>query len=123
MRDAVRLGTILCVIGIIASMGGYQHNMFGLVGMFGRMAVFAVLMWLSLQADNLLTKRKRARVRHKVSTTAVCRRNEAKRSDCVQMRATVGREQAVERQKKKASGKCEFPKAQKTNKYEVICHE
>ena len=123
MRDCIRLCTVICVVGIIASMGGFEHGQYSLAGMFGRMAIFSLMAGVCVVLDEVLTQRKRARVRHKVSTTAVCRRNEAKRSDCVQMRATVEREQAVEGQKKKASGKCEFPKAQRKNKYEVICHE
>lgn len=123
MRSCIRFLTVCWLTGIIASMGGYEQGMFGLAGMFGRIAIFSLMAGVCVVLDEVLTQRKRARVRHKVSTTAVCRRNEAKRSDCVQMRATVEREQAVEGQKKKASGKCEFPKAQRKNKYEVICHE
>lgn len=80
MRDVVRLGTVCCAIGIIASMGGYEHGMYDLTGMFLRMAIFAALTGVGVVADEILTQRKRAK-----------------------RRAIL--------------------KAQKTNKYELICHE
>ena len=72
MRDVVRLGTVCCAIGIIASMGGYEHGQFGLVGMFGRMAIFAAVTGVGVVLDEVLTQRKKARVRSRASTTAVC---------------------------------------------------
>ena len=61
MITAVRTGTVMCAIGIIASMGGYEQNMISLLGMFGRMAIFAALMFILIVADEVLTQRKRAR--------------------------------------------------------------
>lgn len=61
MRDFVRFCTTMCAIGIIASMGGYEHGMFGLVGMFGRIAIFAVLMGVCIVAEEIFTQRKRAK--------------------------------------------------------------
>lgn len=61
MRDFVRFCTMMCAIGIIASMGGYEHGMFGLVGMFERIAIFAVLMGVCIVAEEIFTQRKRAK--------------------------------------------------------------
>ncbi|MBR6608799.1 MAG: hypothetical protein IKK99_01125 [Oscillospiraceae bacterium] len=72
MRDIVRLGTVCCAIGIIASMGGYEHGQFGLVGMFGRMAIFATVMFILMVADEVLTQRKKA---HRAATRKAKRNN------------------------------------------------
>lgn len=87
--------TVLSVVGIIGTMGGLEHGMFGIGGWLIRTAVFMFLFVGSVVCTGIIEERKRARVR---------------------------REQAVKRQKKKASGKCEFPKAQKTNKSYKVCH-
>lgn len=65
MRDVVRLGTVCCAIGIIASMGGYEHGMYDLTGMFLRMAIFAALTGVGVVLDEVLTQRKKA---HRVAT-------------------------------------------------------
>lgn len=61
MRDVARFGTVICFTAIIASMGGYEHGMFGLVGMFGRIAIFAVLMGVCIVAEEIFTQRERAK--------------------------------------------------------------
>lgn len=80
MRSCIRFLTVCWLTGIIPSMGGYEQGMFGLAGMFGRMAIFATLTGVCVVLDEVLTQRKRAK-----------------------RRAIL--------------------KAQRQNKYEVICHE
>lgn len=80
MRDVIRLGTVCCAIGIIASMGGFEHGQYSLAGMFGRMAIFSLMAGVCVVLDEVLTQRKRA---------------------------------------KRVAAR----KAQRKNKYEVICHE
>lgn len=52
---------ILCITGIIASMGGYEQRMFGLTGWAIRTAIFFALLYVSIVVDDVLTKRKRAK--------------------------------------------------------------
>ena len=80
MRDCIRLCTVVCVIGVIASMGGFEHGQYSLAGMFGRIAIFSLMAGVCVVLDEVLTQRKRAK-----------------------RRAIL--------------------KAQRKNKYEVICHE
>lgn len=61
MRDVARLGTVMSFIAIIGVMGGYEHGMFGLAGMFRRVAIFSVLMGVCVVADEVMTQRKRAK--------------------------------------------------------------
>ena len=65
MRDFVRFCTMMCAIGIIASMGGYEHGMYDLTGMFLRMAIFAALTGVGVVLDEVLTQRKKA---HRAAT-------------------------------------------------------
>ena len=60
MRDCIRLCTVVCVIGVIASMGGFEHGNYSLAGMFGRMAIFATLTGVCVVLDEVLTQRKKA---------------------------------------------------------------
>ena len=80
MRDCIRLCTVVCVIGVIASMGGFEHGQYSLAGMFGRIAIFSLMAGVCVVLDEVLTQRKRA---------------------------------------KRVAAR----KAQRKNKYEVICHE
>ena len=80
MRDCIRLCTVVCATGVIASMGVFEHGMYSLAGMFGRMAIFALLTGVCVVLDEILTQRKRA---------------------------------------KRVAAR----KAQRKNKYEVICHD
>ena len=121
MQTMAQVGVILSAVGVVGSVGGYEAGMYGISGWILRTVIFFVAMVMCYQLEIKMAK-KRACVRSRASTTAVCRRSEVKRSDCAQMRATHEREQAVVDTKKKASGNRNFPKARKNNKYEVICH-
>ena len=56
-----RMGTVIAAIGFIASMGGYEHEMFGLGGMFIRMAFFILMMIVCYVLADITEKRKRAK--------------------------------------------------------------
>ena len=60
MRSVIRFLTVCWLTGIIASMGGYEQGMFGLAGVFGRMAIFATLTGVCVVLDEILTQRKKA---------------------------------------------------------------
>ena len=61
MQAVLRGGTIVCTVGVIGAMGGYENGMYGLDGMLVRMLVFTVLTGVCVVADNLLAQRKRAK--------------------------------------------------------------
>lgn len=56
-----RFGAMIGFIGFIASMGGYEHNMYGIFGMLLRMLIFVAVMIACHCAAEEQDKRKRAK--------------------------------------------------------------
>ena len=56
-----KIGTVLSAIGIVGSVGGYETGMYGIAGWMMRTAIFFRLMVICHKADEIQTKRKRAR--------------------------------------------------------------
>lgn len=63
MQTVLRSGTIVCAVGVIAAMGGYEQGMYGLAGMLVRILVFSALTAVFVVLDELLMQRKRAKRR------------------------------------------------------------
>lgn len=56
-----KMGAVLSVVGIVGSVGGFENGMYGIAGWLMRTAVFFRLMVICHKADEIQTKRKRAR--------------------------------------------------------------